>query len=922
VPAGRAVGKVADASYAARVADSGFRLGIDFGTSNTVAVLRWPDGRVKSLLFDGSPLLPSAVYVDPQGTILAGRDAVHSSRLQPHRFEPYPKRRIEDGTVWLGDREINAIELVAAVLRRVATEAVRVAGVQPREVMLTHPAAWGPQRRDALVRAAVAAGLPTPQLAAEPVAAASYFVGTIGTNVPVGGCAVVYDFGAGTFDASVVRRSTGGGFEVLSSEGLTDAGGLDVDAAIVTHLGSLLSTRAAELWGRLRKPETEADRRAAWQLWEDVRLAKEMLSRAATTYVHVPLLDESVPLGREELEQLARPILDRTVMATQLAVDSAGIRTDEISAIFLVGGSSRIPLAATLLHRAFGMAATAIEQPELVVAEGSLQLSPPTGRASVVPPVGSSPAASPLPGFGAQAPVSGAPVSGSPVSGPPVSGPPVSGPPVSGPPVSGPPVSGSPVSPVGGAPVPVPSMPGPPRPPVSSPPGPPLRPPPVPRPVSPGTPVWPHAAPRPPAPPAPPARPPAPPARPPTYPPQPAARRLGTPLLIALIAVGLVVLAVGGGGVYWALRSTAGVPTSGPSATKPGGGAASPACGYKIAYLGVLSGSNAADGTMVRDSVSMALEQYNKQHESCTAQLVDLDTNTTTSTTLAQQIVDDQKILGVVGPLYLNEVNAALPIFDRAELPAITPAATETGLSTNGWKVFHRTLGSDLDQAAAAARYLSNVVHAKKTVVVSDDTDYGRGVSAEVSRALGSAAVGLLSIKRDDKDFSGAVSQVNGMGADAVYLGTYYDDGGLFVKQLRATNKTIKIVAGDRAFTDGFITAAGKDVAEGVIMTCPCSPASRARDNFANQFKAKFGRSASYYGPEAFDATNVLLAGMQAGAATRADMLKFVKRYDAEGVSRRIKFSANGDLDVTSLQVWAYRVSNGYVDPEQVIPET
>jgi branched-chain amino acid transport system substrate-binding protein len=106
-----------------------------------------------------------------------------------------------------------------------------------------------------------------------------------------------------------------------------------------------------------------------------------------------------------------------------------------------------------------------------------------------------------------------------------------------------------------------------------------------------------------------------------------------------------------------------------------------------------------------------------------------------------------------------------------------------------------------------------------------------------------------------------------------------------------------------------------------VILTCPCLPASKARDNFANQFRAKFGRSAGYYGPEAFDATNVLLAGMQAGAATRADMLRFVKAYDSEGIARRIKFTAHGDLDVTSLQVWAYRVSGGYVDPEQVIPE-
>jgi molecular chaperone DnaK (HSP70) len=219
------------------VAETGFRLGIDFGTSNTVAVLRWPDGRTKPLLFDGSPLLPSAVYLDPGGAILTGRDAVHSARLQPHRFEPYPKRRVEEVKVWLGEREIAVVDLVATVLRRVGAEAHRVAGAPLAEVNITHPAAWAPQRRETLSRAAIAAELPAPFLTAEPIAAASYFVGAVGTHVPAGGCAVVYDFGAGTFDASVVRRNNSGGFDVLSSEGLPDAGGLDVDAAVVAYLG-------------------------------------------------------------------------------------------------------------------------------------------------------------------------------------------------------------------------------------------------------------------------------------------------------------------------------------------------------------------------------------------------------------------------------------------------------------------------------------------------------------------------------------------------------------------------------------------------------------------------------------------------------------------------------------------------------------
>src|SRR4051812_31467140 len=74
---------------------TGIHLGIDYGTSNTVAVLRWPDGRGRTLLFDSSPLLPSAVFATVEGPLLVGRDAERAARADPGRFEPNPKRRID-----------------------------------------------------------------------------------------------------------------------------------------------------------------------------------------------------------------------------------------------------------------------------------------------------------------------------------------------------------------------------------------------------------------------------------------------------------------------------------------------------------------------------------------------------------------------------------------------------------------------------------------------------------------------------------------------------------------------------------------------------------------------------------------------------------------------------------------------------------
>jgi hypothetical protein len=349
-------------------------LGVDFGTSNTVAVLRWPDGRTRPLLFEGAPLLPSAVLLDERGALHAGNTALHGARVNPERFEPNPKRRIDDGAVLLGDREVPVPELVAAVLGRVADEARRVSP-DLVNVVLTHPASWGPRRRGILLAAASIAGLGVPDLVPEPVAAASYFVDVHGSRVPVGAKALVYDLGAGTFDASVVTR-TATGFTVLASEGLPDAGGLDVDSTIVAYLGAVYAQRDASVWARLERPVSTADRRARRLLWDDVRSAKETLSYASSTLVAIPLLDEDAPLGREQLERLSRPILDRTVAATVSVIRAAGIRPDDIAGLFLVGGASRMPLVATLLHTAFGHAPTVLEQPELVVAEGSLTAKP------------------------------------------------------------------------------------------------------------------------------------------------------------------------------------------------------------------------------------------------------------------------------------------------------------------------------------------------------------------------------------------------------------------------------------------------------------------------------------------------------------------------------------------------------------------
>ncbi|MCO1581748.1 Hsp70 family protein [Crossiella sp. SN42] len=347
-------------------------LSVDLGTSNTVAVLSAHGLPPRVIEVDGSATMPSAVYANEDGTLLVGRDAERQARLDPSRFEPNPKRRIDETTLLLGTDVITVTDALAAVLERVAKETARqLNGVLPDEVRLTHPAQWGSVRRNALVSAARLAGLgPNLVLVPEPVAAAAHFASFPDRELSPGQALAVYDLGAGTFDVAVVGV-TPTGFTVLAEDGLPDLGGLDVDHALLVHVGREVSFRDPGRWQRLLRPESTADRRARRTLLEDVREAKEALSRHQQTEVPMPEEFSDVLVTRTELEALIRPSLLRSVDVLAKTIQRAGMAPEQLAGIYLVGGSSRIPLVAQLIADRLRVVPASLDQPETAVAKGA-----------------------------------------------------------------------------------------------------------------------------------------------------------------------------------------------------------------------------------------------------------------------------------------------------------------------------------------------------------------------------------------------------------------------------------------------------------------------------------------------------------------------------------------------------------------------
>ncbi|MDN3239352.1 Hsp70 family protein [Glycomyces tritici] len=365
-------------------------LGIDFGTHHTVATVLRDDGRRHQLLFEGTPLLPSGIYLDNEASISVGRDAAREGRRHPERYERNPKLRLDVPTILLGDKEIPVREAVAAVLRRVIADCGTVAGV-PRSVTVTVPAGWGPARRHVIGDAAAGAGAVSPVLLPEPVAAARYFADVLGRELAPGQTLVVFDLGAGTFDASAVAR-TGTGYDVLAVDGSDRIGGHYFDQALVEYLGGRFagSEERAEQWAGLLDPDAGPERRRQrFALYDEVREAKERLSRRTSTEIAVPGFAVDEMLTRAELELLARPLLTQAVAITRAVIREAGLEPEQLAGLFMVGGASRMPLAATMIHQELGIAPTLIEQPELVVSEGAVAIhaAPTPTPAAPLPPV-------------------------------------------------------------------------------------------------------------------------------------------------------------------------------------------------------------------------------------------------------------------------------------------------------------------------------------------------------------------------------------------------------------------------------------------------------------------------------------------------------------------------------------------------------
>lgn len=350
-----------------------------------------------------------------------------------------------------------------------------------------------------------------------------------------------------------------------------------------------------------------------------------------------------------------------------------------------------------------------------------------------------------------------------------------------------------------------------------------------------------------------------------------------------------------------------------PDAASPAGDGKATCNGVALAYAGALTGSNAQLGINIVNGVQLAVDQHNKANPNCQVALKKFDTEGDPGKApgVVTQMVSENDILGAVGLPFSGESKATGGIFEQAKLVHITPSATNPALAKNGWTTFFRALGNDAVQGPAAAKFLTGKLQAKKVCVIQDDSDYGIGLATQANQALGSVSADCQDkVTTGQKDFSATVSKVMSAKPDAVFYAGYYAEAAPLDQQLVNKGYTGKFVGPDGVKDDKFIQLAG-DASNGAFFTCPCVPGELI-PSFADAYKGVSGGQApGTYSLEGYDATTILLKGIDSGIKDRPSLVNYVKNYNGDGLSKHFQWDSTGELSTTT--VYGYKVQNGKI---------
>jgi len=332
-------------------------IGIDLGTSNSSAAIMEGDKPViipsaEGTTIVGGKAFPSYVAFTKDGQVLVGEPARRQAAVNPEGTVFAVKRKMgTDYKYNIYGKTYTPEQISAFILQKIKKDAENFLGYPIRKAVITVPAYFNDNQRQATKDAGTIAGLEVVRLINEPTAASlAYGLDKLKEELKI----LVFDFGAGTLDVTIMEMM-GGVFKVLSTSGDTQLGGTDMDNALIDYI--------VEEFKKETGIDLRNDKMAMMRLKEAAEKAKIELSSVVETEINLPFItaDQTGPkhlvmkIRRAKLEELVAPIIERCKGPVDRAIEDAKLTRTEINKVILVGGPTRMPIVQKFIQDYIGI---------------------------------------------------------------------------------------------------------------------------------------------------------------------------------------------------------------------------------------------------------------------------------------------------------------------------------------------------------------------------------------------------------------------------------------------------------------------------------------------------------------------------------------------------------------------------------------
>ncbi len=331
-------------------------IGIDLGTSNSAAAVLEAGRPViipsaEGTTVGGGKAFPSYVALTKDGQLIVGEPARRQAISNPEGTVTAFKRKMgTDYKYTLHGKQYTPQQLSAFLLQKIKRDAEAFLGEKVEKAVITVPAYFNDNQRQATKDAGSIAGLEVVRIINEPTAASlAYGLDKAGKNQKI----LVFDLGGGTLDVTIMEFGDGV-FEVLSTSGDTQLGGTDMDNAVTEWIAGEFQKESGV--------DVRGDKMAMQRVRDAAEKAKIELSSTMETQINLPFLTAThegpkhlaLPLTRAKLEELVRPIVERCRSPVDQAIRDAKVPKDQINRIVLVGGPTRMPVVQKFLEQSIG----------------------------------------------------------------------------------------------------------------------------------------------------------------------------------------------------------------------------------------------------------------------------------------------------------------------------------------------------------------------------------------------------------------------------------------------------------------------------------------------------------------------------------------------------------------------------------------